>query len=376
MNFGKAKGAIGAVLLTFASLGFAIGCDTGTSPSTTDTTTTTSTTTTTTTTASTYKDYLYMTDTVSGKLYCYDPATQSVSSSSIAATGQNATGEIQFYKGVGYAAVGFGTNMGVYYFDPSATNPAFTKLGASVAAQYFAFCSETKAYVTVAKDWYANTGELYSFNPSNPSAGLTQVAGISKYAQDAVLGTDLMLYVAQDRLSGEIVKINPATDAVVATYAIGESGTTGLAWGNYNGKPGVFVASTSGSIRFIEKDSASGTAISVVSTSTLAPIYPARVVQLADGNLIATGYNHSYVIALSGTTATVTELKNSSGSSFGALDIAYKGGLVYIPVAVTTDYVSYKNYLYVLDGSGAQKSYSPVSVMTTTEGLSNIGFWE
>jgi hypothetical protein len=374
MKFGKARGAIGAIVLVAASLGLALGCDTGTSPATTDTTTA----------ASTYKDYLYMTDTVSGKVYSYDPATQAASSSSIATTGQNASGEIQFYKGIGYVAVGSGTNKGVYYFDPSATNPAFTKLGASIAAQYFTFSSSTKAYVS-SYDYSGTTSGLYSFNPSSPSSGLAAIASTSgKCLQEIVLGPDGYLYTA-DNGNGAVIKIDPATDAVMATIATSALGTTGLVKGAFNGSSGVFVANSGGyattspyaqlpsSIDFI---SSSGSLTTVVAASASTPIAIARVVQLADGNLVATGYNHSYLVTISGSSATVTEFKNSSGSSFGALDIAYKGGLVYIPVAVTSDYISYKNYLYVLDASGAQKSYSPVSVMTASEGLSNIGFWE
>lgn len=371
MIFLKRRGVIGALAIVAAAF-VATGCP---NPSATPTPTATS----------SYKNYLYMTDTVSGKVYTYDPASQSASSTSYATVGKNATGEIQFYKGIGYAAVGYGTDEGVYYFDPSATNPSFAKLGSAIAAQYFAFYSATKVYVTAAGTWKTDgtdTGSLYSFNPSNPSAGLTQVAAVTRYAQEAIIGDDGMLYVATatPASSGQVLKIDPSnSDSLVATYSTGASGTTGLAWGSFGGSSGVFVASSSGVIQFIPKGSADGAAPTPVVSSGC---YAARLVQLPSGNLVATGYGHSYLVSISGTDASSKELYTGSSSSFGSLDIAYKDGLVYIPVASSSDYINYTNCLYVLDSSGAQKTYSPVYAMgssssaTSTQSLSNIGFYE
>jgi hypothetical protein len=370
MAYGKKKSAIVAVAILAALLCLTMGCDSLTSvfsPA-----------------ASAYKSYLYMTDTVSGKVYAYDPATQAASVSSYAATGKNATGEIAFYKGIGYAAVGFGTSEGVYFFDPSATNPAFTKLGAAIAAQYFAFYNSKKAYVS-SYDYAGTTSGLYSFNPSSPDSGFAAIAAASgKFLQEVLACNDGYIYAA-DNGDGAVLKISPSTDVVVATIATSAAGTTGLVAGTYDGNAGVFVANSGGyaatspyaqqpsSIDFI---SSSGTLSTVVPASSSSPIYIGRIVQLSNGNLVATGSGHSYLVALTGTAAAVTELKSASGASFGALDIAYKDGLTYIPVAVTSDYISYKNYLYVLDSNAAQKSYSPVLAMTASDGISNIGFYE
>jgi hypothetical protein len=341
-------------------------------------------------TASTYADYLYMTDTVSGKVFAYDPATQVAASSSYATTGKNATGEIQFYKGIGYAAVGSGTGEGAYYFDPSAASPSFSKLGGTsgaIAAQYFAFYSATKAFVS-SFDYSGTTSGLYYFNPASPSSDLVAVSSMQgKYLQELCLGSDGYLYAA-DNANKAVYRINPSSGALIATISTNAKGTTGLVAGSYDGASGIFVANTGGydssysalpgTIDFIASSAADGSTATLVAkaTSASASIYPARIVQLSGGKLVATGYGHSYFVTLSGSSASAAELKNSSGASFGGLDIANKDGLVYIPVAETSDYVSYKDYLYVLDSSGGQKSYSPVSVMSSSEGISNIGFYE
>jgi hypothetical protein len=334
-------------------------------------------------TTSSYKDYLYMTDTVSGKVYTYDPSTQTVSSSSIASTGQAASGEIQFYNGIGYVCVGSGTNAGVYYFDPSATNPSFTKISNTVNAEYITFYNSTTAYVSVATSYTSDAGGIYTFNPTKPSYGLTQVASsnssATKYMQGITVGPDSKIYVAEYK-DKAIAQIDPTSNTVTATFTTSASNPTGLTKGTYNGSSGVFVANVGGSIDFIASGSTSSSATPVIASS----VYPGRIVQLSSGNLIATGYDtsyayHSYLVTLSGATATVSELKTSSGSSFGSLDIAYNSssGLVYIPVAVTSDYINYTNYLYVLDANGNQKSYSPVSsVMPKSAGISNVSFYQ
>lgn len=324
-----------------------------------------------------YESYLYMSDTKAGKIYTYDPDTHTGSSSSLASTGQNATGEISFYKGIGYAAAGYSTDEGVYYFDPSATSPSCTKISGTVAAQYFAFYSSTKAYVST----YG--AGLYTFNPSSPSSGLSSAAvtGTSGLSLQEMVITGGYLYAA-DNGDGTVLRIDPATDTVKATITTTKSGTTGLVAGTYNGGAGVFVANTGGSIDFIAQGADTGTATAVITTSTASPIYPSRLVQLSNGNLVATGYDtsyadHTYLVTLSGTGASVTEIKDGT-SSFGGGDIAYKDSLIYVPVAETSDYTTYTSKLYVFDSAGTQASYSPVTVMSdsTTVGISNIAFYE
>jgi hypothetical protein len=325
-----------------------------------------------------YAGYLYMTDTMSGKVYTYDPVSRSASATSIASVGQNATGELAFYQGIGYVCVGLGTNAGVHYFDPSAANPSFAKIPGTVCAQYCAFANSSKAYVSVF-DYSGDTDGIYTFNPSSPGSGLSQAAltGTSGDSyQEVIIAPDGYLYAANNT-DGSVVKIDTATDAIVATIHATAIGTTGLFAGTYKGSAGVFVANTGGSIDFIEEDAADGsTATAVVSTS----IYPARIVQLQNGNLAATGYdsswiNHTYLVDLSGDTAVASEVLYED-ASFGSLDIAYRDGLVYVPATVTSDYISYTNYLYIVGEDGKVQSYSPISVMGSSESISNIAFYE
>ena len=320
-----------------------------------------------------YSTFLYMTDTSNGHVCTYDPSTHTVSSSSLLTTkAGNAAGEIQFYKGIGYVAMGYG---GVYYFDPSATAPSATLLtgSGSLDAEYFAFYSAKKAYVSVSGSYGSDTGGVYTFNPSSPSSGLTQVdaGNAGKYMQEIIVGPDNYVYVAEE-LSQKVLRIDPSSNTVVATIPASQSRTTGLCSGTYDGGSGVFVANLGGSIDFIPSaSSASSTTVkTVLATSTSASIYPARLAQLSNRNLVATGYDTSYVsrtylVNLAGTTATVSEIKGTNGESFGSFSIAYdsSSGLVYVPYVATWGLSS---KLYVFDTSGSQQSYSPVSVMSGT----------
>ncbi len=325
-----------------------------------------------------YTKCLYMTDTYSGKVFTFDPVSRSPSAMSLASTGQNSTGEIAFYEGIGYACVGSGTNAGVYRFDPSAANPAFSKIGSVIAAQYIAFAASTKAYVGTYGDG------LYSFDPSSSSISFSAIPGTDDMAlQEIAVASDGMIYVA-DNGNGAVLRIDPSDDSIEAAIAASAGGTTGIVSGTYGGSAGVFVANTGGydeswnplpgSIDFIANGSTTATTV-VNALPGGGDIYPARLVQLSSGNLVATGYGHSYLIDLSGAAPAIAEL-SSSGSSFGSLDIAYKDGLVYIPVSATSDYISYSNCLYVLGEDGAQESFSPVAVMGSSESVSNIAFYE
>jgi YVTN family beta-propeller protein len=352
----KGRRAAGA-FVTAIAIALAMGCQPTTTPPSDNS-------------ASTYKDYLYMTDGANGKVYYYDPATETGSSTSLVTTAGGA-GDVSFYDGIGYVACGYG---GIYYFDPSSSAPSATLVAgsSSLCAQYFLFYSATKAYFSVYDYSTASNRGIYTFNPSSPTTAVSSViSGTSgDNFQEIVLGADGMVYAANNT-SSTVLKINPATDAVTATITAKATGTTGLYAGTYNGHSGVFVANTAGSIDFIASDA-------TISTVADSSIYPSRVLQLSNGNLIATGYdtsyvNHSYLVTLTGTTATVTELK-ASGSSFGGGDIAYKDGLVYIP---SSNYSAKTSALYVLDASGSQESYSPVTVMaSSSDAMANIGFYE
>jgi len=335
-----------------------------------------------------YTTYLYMTDGTNGHVYYYDPSTHAGSSSSLLTTSKNAAGEIKFYKGIGYVAMGTG---GIYYFDPSSSSPSAKEISgsSSLNAEYFAFYSATKAYVSVATTFNTTTGGtggVYWFNPSNPTV-LTQVASstaiATKYMQEITVGPDNMIYVAANQ-SQTVVKIDPSSDSVTATFTTSAAGTTGLAAGSYNGASGVFVANTGGydssynalpgSIDFIPT---SGSIISNVAkpTSTISPNFnPGRMAVLSNSTLAVTSQTgHTWLIALS--TGAVTEVL-SNGASFGSnLSIAYNNNLVYVPYNVYST-TSPVNKLYVFDTSGNPQSYSPVTVMTTSDNIANGAFYQ
>jgi hypothetical protein len=321
-----------------------------------------------------YTSFLYMTDTTNGHVYTYAPGASNGSSLSLVTTAP-AAGEIKFYKGIGYVAVGYYSGAGVYYFDPSSTAPSAKLIAGSAGlyAQYFAFYSPTQAYVSVVS---GSSGAVYTFNPSNlASTPVVPVSGTSGYIQEVIVGPDGMIYAA-DNSANKVLKINPATNTVLTTISANASGTTGLFSGTYNSNPGVFVANTGGSIDFIPEGAATGSTAALVTSSS---IYPGRLVQLSNGNLVATGYDtnyayHTYLVALSGTSAGVSEIKAGT-TSFGGLSIAYNSssGLVYVPY---TTYSPTTNQLYVFDASGTQQSYSPVTVMKTSDNIANVAFYQ
>jgi hypothetical protein len=299
-----------------------------------------------------------------------------------------AAGEIKFYKGIGYVAVGYYSGAGVYYFDPSSSAPSAKLVPGSggLDAEYFAFYSPTQAYVSVVGT--GNKGGIYTFNPSSPSSGFSLVAS-TDYLQEIIIGPDQMIYAAEN-YDKAVLRIDPNNYNNVTTITTSELGPTGLLSGTYNGQAGVFVANTGtnynsgntslGSIDFISEGAATGsTATAVVTTSTGSPIYPARLIQLSNGNLVATGYDsnyadHTYLVTLSGTSASVSEIKAGT-TSFGGLSLAYdsSSGLVYVPY---TTYSPNTNQLYVFNASGTQQSYSPVTVMKTSDNIANVAFYQ
>lgn len=330
-----------------------------------------------------YETYLYMVDGNNGHVWTFDPSTHTCASSSLVTTASGkAAGEIQFYEGIGYVAMGSGG--GVYYFDPSATAPMATQLAgtASMNAQYFAFSSATKAYFTTCT--YPSTGAIYSFNPSNPAAGVTQVdaANANNYMQAITLGPDGYIYAAENNV-GDVLRINPATDLVTATYTASAGGTTGLLAGTYNGKAGVYVANSGGydanyaplpgSIDFIDTSAAMPTLTNVVTTK--AGLCPGRLLQLDATKVVAVGPGSVDIVDLGGTGATTTNVATISGGYYGVSSIAMKDSLLYVP-ANKYSTTAPANELFVFDTSGSLQSYSPVTtIMSGTDNLANIAFY-
>lgn len=321
------------------------------------------------TTPGAYASDLYMTEFANGHVYTFNPSTNTGSSSSLVTTAANA-GEIKFYKGIGYVAIGYGTG-GVYYFNPSGSAPSATLIpgSAGLDAQYFAFYNATTAYVST----YGQG--LYTFNPSSPGSGISSspINGTNTLTlQEVIVGPDNMIYVA-DNGDGAVLRINPTNNSISATITTNATGTTGLFSGVFSSNPGVFVANTAGSIDFVPENASNNSKATLVTSS----IAPERLIQLANGNLVATGYvynsstnntiYHTYLVTLSGATATYKEL--TPGSPFGSGSIAYSNGLVYVPSATS-------NQIYIFDVSGNQQTYSPVSVMTSKDNLANVAFYQ
>jgi hypothetical protein len=329
---------------------------------------------------------LYMTDTYTGKVWTYDPSSNTESSTSLVSTNQNSTGPIYFYNGIGYIAVGSYENTapGVYYFNPSASVPTAVQVGTTSAsaqsAQYIAFYSSTKAYVSVANySGSASTQGVYTFNPSNPNAGLAgPIAGTSgstMYLQGIVVGPDGMIYVANSstELSGtdEVLQINPANNSVtVLSYTPSAPGTTALASGSYGTANGVFV----GNISYNSVTYAPQGSIDFINTSTLKPstglettAAAASIVYISNGNgsLLTTDTNDWYVYPNLSAGGTLSASYSGAGNA-----IAASTNNIYVSNAVYGGSPSSTISVYTTSGASTGTSIGPI----TGQCLANLAF--
>jgi len=321
---------------------------------------------------------LYMTDTNTGKVFTYNPSNHTVSSTSIVTTAP-AAGPIYFYKGLGYIAVGStGTNVpGVYYFNPLASVPTAVLINGSVSAQYIAFYSPTQAFVSVAN--YGGTGGVYTFNPSNPSAGLSSTPimgtdGTKMYLQQIVVGPDNMIYVADfgNYSSGgvgtpQVIKINPSTNALSFFLTSSGAGTTALASGSYLGNMGVFVGNNpsggTGSVEFFNTSTQSMSPIPLLSsTSAFALLY----LSSGGGELVTASSNSTLLSNTNGTPALTTLNAPGGGSA-----VAAQNGLIYVGF---TNYVI--SNLYVFDTTGVAQTFSGMQVMGSNNWIAGLGFYQ
>ena len=288
---------------------------------------------------------LYITDTYNGKVYTYDIDSGTVSSTLLLSTGQNATGKIYFYNGIGYIAVGDSADNedpGVYYFDPNADFPAKARIEDTISAQYIAFYSATKAYVTDAN--LGSTG-VYTYDPSDPSAGLTgpltgtdKTGKTSRYLQDIRVGYDGHIYVADNTddspYKSQVLKINPADDTVTYIDVTTETGgvsSTGLMEQPAAGPSAPYVYVINVGNGTIDRIDTSDDSISNIPV-TGALINPTKMVWAGSMSYYVTGYGNTYHLTLSATPEfAAVEIKDSSGSSFGGGDILVYDGKVYIP---------------------------------------------
>lgn len=335
---------------------------------------------------------LYITDTFNGKIYTYDIDSGTVSSTPLLSTGQNATGKIYFYNGIGYIAVGAWMNdPGVYYFDPNAAVPTAIRIGKTISAQYIAFYSATKAYVTDA-NWGGSTG-VYTFDPSDPSAGLTgpltgtdETGKPNRYLQDIRVGYDGYIYVADNTddipYASQVLKIDPENYDTVTyidvTTATGGVSSTGLLEQPAAGPsaPYVYVINVgswglNGTIDSIDTSDDSISNFPV----TGALINPTKMVWAESMSYYATGYSNTYQLTLSATPEfTATEITGGGGASFGGGDILVYDSKVYVP-GYTGSSANAESTLMIIDADTAAV-ISEVSVGSIGDGITAVAVYE
>jgi hypothetical protein len=120
----------------------------------------------------TANNMLYFTDTVNGDIFNCNLNGSSIAS--VTTTNSGSTGNIYFDSGEAYVLAGLGAaDMGVHMFDiASPQNPTthFTN-SAALSAQYMVFENSNKAYVT------HYSGGVYYFDPSDQNSAFTIVYG-------------------------------------------------------------------------------------------------------------------------------------------------------------------------------------------------------
>lgn len=327
----------------------------------------------------TQKPALFLADTYNGSIYHYEIESNTCSGLPLLSVGQNATGQIYFYEGTGYVAVGSfqNTGPGLYAFNPSDAVPQAERIGTSISAQYCAFLSSTKAYVTDAN--YGTSTGLYTFNPGNPIEGLsgplegTDNLEEGMFLQDVVVGSDNRIYVADNGL-GAVLQINPETDTVTGTFNTTAKGTTGLASGKLDNSSGIFAANSGGydtnwnpipgSIDFIDPLSGSVTAV-IENVGAKAMVFIE-----SDQRLYFISESNTYVADTSAAVPWIpVEIKHND-LSVGGSDLVLHDSFIYICTAGWQ--VPYNSKLYLLDTTNntmdnSFTDFSPVSVMNPNE---------
>jgi len=280
---------------------------------------------------------LFAIDSINGNVYEVDGEGLVASSTPIVTVGP-AAGEIEIAAGKAFVAVGNSTG-GLHCFDPSSPASGATMIGDAMSAQYIAVASSTLAYVSVGNYSEHSSDGLYSFNPSNPLAGLSaKIAGTGVYAQGVAIGSDGRVYLA-DNGNGKVLKLNAAADDVEASITATKWGTTYLLAGSYDFDDdgdtdiGIFVGNTgdfsTGSLDFVATTAANGSdATSVVSGPVIS-----RIAAFDSTHLIVTGgwgsTAKTFIINVSTNPATKSEVL-SGGVSFGGADITVRDGIAYL----------------------------------------------
>ena len=316
---------------------------------------------------------LYITSTYTGRIYRYDFDTHEAEL--WFSTGENGTGAIYFHNDAGYVAVGAASSSpGLYRFDPRLKTPTISRIGTAVSAQYVAFYSDAKAYVTD-HVYGASTG-VYTFDPSNPGTGLSgPISGTeydgSRMLQHIILGVDNRIYVSSYG-DDTVLQINPVTDIVMDTWASSAANPQGL------------LSEFSGITSYIYVLCPAGAGTGVIDRYTpagagsrytvLSGIDVHKMVHHeGTDRYYAIGYSKTYVLSPTTPAWTYAEITDG-GSSFSGNDIVVHGDLVFI---ADYDIGSKVSRLYVIDtATEALTDYSPVSIMEDgVDGASNLAVY-
>ncbi len=332
-----------------------------------------------------YQGLIFLSETYSGGIYALDSNSLVLHDLPFVTTALNATGEIYVHAGKGYILVGAGAEAGLFSFDFSDTSPQLSRIGnAGLCAQYLAFGSDSRAYLSVANYSDPSKNGVYSFDTENPQAGLsllTATQSSTAYPQELILGPEGLLYLANNDCLGATASvsiIDPDGSAPTRNVAASSGGSTGVFNGSLSGTEGVFLVNcggfdqgmnpVAGSLDFISKGG-DGTYGSIKAAEGL---FAARGLEIRSGLVALSGYGVSYILELGAEEAVIQEVK-AEGQSFGSYDIAYKDGLIYVP---GPDYGKTNNRLYIFDESGNHSSASPLSVLNDGgKTLANICFY-
>jgi len=314
---------------------------------------------------------LYITSTYTGRVYRYDFDTRTAEV--WFSTGENGTGAIYFYNDVGYVAVGAASsNPGLYQFDPRLKSPTISRIGTAISAQYVAFYSDTKGYVT--NHVFGSSTGVFTFNPSNPGTGLTGPIPGTEYddfrmLQHIILGIDNRIYVSSYG-DDTVLQIDPSLDEVHNTWTPSAANPQGLL-SEFSGITSYIyvLCPAGGGTGAIDRFTPAGSQSTVLQGIDVHKM----VHHQKTDRYYAIGYTKTYVLSPTTPPWTYAEITNG-GASFSGNDIIIHGDLVFI---ADYDIGTKESYLYVIDtATEALTSYSPVSIMENeVDGASNLAVY-
>jgi hypothetical protein len=297
---------------------------------------------------------LFITDTFTGEVFYYDTVTGALGAGAFVTTGQNSTGKIFFYEGMGYVCVGsFGSETpGIYRFDPEAEVPAADHFSEySMDAQFICFLNDTTAYVT------NFDGGIYKFDPSSIDSAFTLVDGTDAYfgLQDVCLAGDGHLYAA-DSMMAQVIEVDPSDDSIVESspYAATRLGTTKLFPLDGESDPLVYILNNGGYVEdppesgnwiqgpgsLDELNTSSKEVTSLIDDVNIEDIAP----YTGDKGLVyyVTTGSETYVVTPDTPDWTEEEIRDDESALFGGTELIISDDKVYISG-------NYGDALYIVD---------------------------